>query len=783
MKSAFSCFSLAVLTLLGTCAEGEVLLTVHADRVVGKIDPKIYSHFLEHIYHSVNGGIWGELVWNRSFEDKPGIGQWVEEGGELVQYGLEDDVRLVFGEVTWQDYEITLEAKKTGGQEGFLVMARVTDKENFYWLNLGGWDNRKHGLERGDTGKRQDVVGEPQLGTIETDRWYKVRLRCEGARIQAWLDERPVLDFTDGENPHLVGAAGLGTWGTTARFRNVRVVSTDGTVLFSGTPSPGGLGKSGSHWAAYGTGRCAVTLEGALNSESCLSISGADSGVWQDGFCVKGGETYRGSLWARGDCTGGFRVRLEADGRTLAEAVLPPPEPDWAEYAFTLTPAADCDNANLVIVAAGTCDYSLDQVSLMAGSVADTGGFRPDLLKAVEGLAPPVIRWPGGCFASAYRWKDGIGPQAQRRSYDRRMWDDREVNAFGTDEFIRFCRAVGAEPLIVVNAGSWDKPELREEYLKEVLDWMEYCNGAADTPWGAKRAQNGSPEPYNVKYWEIDNETWGMGAGAYIQLVRRFAPAMRAAWPDIKLAACGSGGMDLEWNKGMIAGCGEFIDYLSIHHYEDPNNFAEGPANYEQFFEETGRLIDANDNPNLRIFVSEWNVQSTDWRTGLYAGGLLNAFERKGYWVSMATPALFLRHISATDWDNAFINFDACGWFPAPNYVVMKLWHENYAPEQVMISSDCENLNVSATRTGKTVVLKVVNPGEEPEPLVVTLSGDRAVNASAQTVAPGALDARNTLAQPDAVHVAPLEAQVDESGRVRCELPAFSASVLRIERP
>ena len=179
-------------------------------------------------------------------------------------------------------------------------------------------------------------------------------------------------------------------------------------------------------------------------------------------------------------------------------------------------------------------------------------------------LRPPVIRWPGGCFASAYRWKDGIGPQHERGVYPRPIWDDLDVNSFGTDEFVAMCRQVGAEPLIVVNIGTkrWNGEVQREAFLQEVCDWIEYCNGPADSKWGKVRAANGHPEPYRVKYWEIDNETWHMEAEAYAEAVRDFAPAMRKADPSIKLAACGSAGYGdgkngLPWNQTIIDRCAD----------------------------------------------------------------------------------------------------------------------------------------------------------------------------------------------------------------------------------
>ncbi|MBC7353459.1 MAG: alpha-L-arabinofuranosidase, partial [Thermogutta sp.] len=206
-----------------------------------------------------------------------------------------------------------------------------------------------------------------------------------------------------------------------------------------------------------------------------------------------------------------------------------------------------------------------------------------------------------------------------------------------------------------------------------------------------------------------------------------------------------------------------------------------GPYRYEAFFEETARLIAQSRNPHLKLFISEWNAQSTDWRTGLYCGGILNAFERTGDVVEIASPALFLRHISATAWDNAFINFDHRRWFPAPNYVIMKLWRDNFAPERIAAEGVPEDLNLVATRDPQqgVVIVKVVNPGKEARRVSVKVAGQAIESATAQKVAPGDLLARNTLDQPDAVRAEKADVALVD-GAATMELPALSCVVLRL---
>ncbi len=782
---------LACLVIRGAGA-GEITLTIHPDRVLNRIDEKVYGHFLEHIYHSCNGGLWGELVWDRSFEGGGGGPAWTQRDDLIAQEGGGENVRLLFGDPQWTDYEFTVEARKTGGDEGFLIIVRALNNREFYWANLGGWGNTGHALERGVRGQeRWGIVGRRQNGRIETDRWYRIRARCEGPRIQFWLDDDLVIDYTDDGRGPTRGRAGVGTWLTQAQFRNFAVKSLDGKSLHEGLPPlPKQEPGVAPAWRTFGGAKASTITGNALNGDKYRQIvaTGEWAGLAQRPMAVRSGEVYRGSLWAKGEAAGELVVRMVAGEAVLAEQTLPAPGAEWGEYAIELKPTASSDDAELQVGVRGPGTVGLDQVSLMPESWRQQGGFRPDLLEAIKQLRPPVIRWPGGCFASPYRWKDGIGPQHKRRPHPITIWDDKDVNSFGTDEFIAMCRRVGAEPLIVVNIGTpqWNRGVRGVDFLQEVLDWIEYCNGPADSKWGSVRAANGHPEPYGVKYWEIDNETWAMGAETYAEWVNRFAPAMRKADPSIKLAACGSAGYGndrngLAWNRVLIEQCADKIDYLSIHHYENPNRFAEGPRAYEAFFRRTGELIAASKNPNLKIYVSEWNAQSTDWRTGLYCGGLLNAFERCGDVVEIGGPALFLRHVSATAWDNAFINFDHRTWFPAPNYVVMKLWRDHYAPQRIAMEGDTGPLNAVATRSadGKTIVFKAVNPSEVVAAVVLKLPEGVKVEAKLELVAPGELSARNTLTDRDAVR--PKSAEVRREGStLRFEMPPISCGVVEI---
>lgn len=147
----------------------------------------------------------------------------------------------------------------------------------------------------------------------------------------------------------------------------------------------------------------------------------------------------------------------------------------------------------------------------ISGKKSDKHGFRTDVLRALRRIRPNILRWPGGCFADIYHWRDGVGPKNQRpvRLSDDELlgqglgqsdvaWNIEESNRFGTDEFIDYCREIGAEPYICANVGS-GTPE-------EAAAWVEYCNGTGNTSYAHQRQANGHQQPHKVKYWGLGNE-------------------------------------------------------------------------------------------------------------------------------------------------------------------------------------------------------------------------------------------------------------------------------------
>ncbi|MBV9852653.1 MAG: alpha-N-arabinofuranosidase, partial [Armatimonadetes bacterium] len=241
-------------------------------------------------------------------------------------------------------------------------------------------------------------------------------------------------------------------------------------------------------------------------------------------------------------------------GAVLASAALPL-DGDWATHTGTLELPADAalDPAGLYAIALTVSEPANVVISRLLLYPGDhIGHADPDVIKFLREARLPLLRWPGGNFASGYDWRDGIGPVEQRPTKPNPAWGSLEYNLFGTAEFIAFCRAVGCEPMICVNAG--------DGTADDAAAWVEYCNGSEQTPMGRLRAAHGHPEPFGVRYWEVGNEVYGRWqihwttAGGYSDRYKQFARAMQSADPDIRLLACGFPWWpDDAWDRRLIA--------------------------------------------------------------------------------------------------------------------------------------------------------------------------------------------------------------------------------------
>ena len=242
--------------------------------------------------------------------------------------------------------------------------------------------------------------------------------------------------------------------------------------------------------------------------------------------------------------------------------------------------------------------------------LSDEMGFRRDVIAALKEMKLSVVRWPGGCFASGYHWRDGVGKE--RKKVPDPVWGTDDPNTFGTDEFVEWCRRVGCEPYICTNAGNGRPAEMR--------DWVAYCN-ATSGPGAEMRRANGHPDPFNVRMWSIGNENWGgweIGASTpekWGPLVLESAQLMREVSPELKLLAAATPNRD--WTMPLLRTAGHELQYVAIHEYWLPAGqtpdypgciaLAEGP-------ESTLRgvirvLAESGQRGRIRIAFDEWNLR------------------------------------------------------------------------------------------------------------------------------------------------------------------------------
>ncbi|HEX6970628.1 MAG TPA: hypothetical protein VF234_00200, partial [Limnochordia bacterium] len=337
-------------------------------------------------------------------------------------------------------------------------------------------------------------------------------------------------------------------------------------------------------------------LQGAAQEFALLALAGAPAralppywaaeGEVTASLQARGGRPLLG-LWTRGEArlvtpiflplhrTRGYRVTLvgrgsgplrvvlrRAAGRAPVAAATIPLGSEWTEQTVSLAVAPEAGPPgqpfHLVLEAPAAGTWELRRCLLFPDDHCD--GWDADVVRFMREARLPLLRFPGGNFVSAYHWEDGIGPRADRPIRPNPAWPEVEWNHVGTDEWLRLCELVGCEALICVNAGD-GTPE-------EAAAWVEYVNSGAASEGGSRRAINGHPEPYGVRWWEVGNEiygSWQVGhtdALGYAERYGRFARAMLAADPTIRLIANGE---SEAWNRSVVAANGSAVRSLSHH--------------------------------------------------------------------------------------------------------------------------------------------------------------------------------------------------------------------------
>jgi len=542
----------------------------------------------------------------------------------------------------------------------------------------------------------------------------------------------------------------------------------------------------------------------------CLRADGRERGIRQAGIAVQGGQAYRVAIWCRGENVGRFSVSL-GDVATK----IGPPGARWGRYELILMPNASNEDASLTITLNDRGKLWVESVSVMSDDIRD--GLRPDVVGLAKALRPATLRWPGGCFADGYHWEDGLRDRDKRPWRWDPAWKNLEANDFGTDEFILFCRAIGAQPFITANFGT-DTPE-------DAAAWVDYCNGTKKSEQVIVRSQMGHPEPYQVKYWGVGNESYGdweigsCGARQYAERFLQYREAMLKADPTIKLVAVGADPMHYpDWNKEVLEVIQDRCDYLSLHRYcpgaapgtDDQERIyhavVAAPLSVEYLLRQMRTTVDALVFDNkIGIAFDEWNVwlsanRETKWfenytmRDAIYAAGIFHALHRQAASVTMANLAQLVNVLPA-------IVTDKTRAYATPIYYACLLYANHCAPITVGtdVSSDTFHaeavgnepelqmpvpyVDVSSTLTPdyRTVHTAVINrhPTEDCRARI-SLRGcfPRGQGQAVMLSAPDAM-AANTFDDPERVRLTefPLQNLAEDFEHV---FPAASVTVLKI---
>lgn len=261
---------------------------------------------------------------------------------------------------------------------------------------------------------------------------------------------------------------------------------------------------------------------------------------------------------------------------------------------------------------------------------ADEDGMRTDVLEAMKRIKTPIIRWPGGCYVSAYDWHYGVG-KTRIPTYDK-AWRVEESNEFGTDEFVKLCRKLDCIPYICTNAGTGT--------AEEMSNWVEYCNVKDMGRFAKERIENGYEEPHGVKFWSIGNENWGgheigaKDANEWGRLVRESAKMMLRVDPTLELSAAALDSLD--WNANLLREAGAYLDWVSIHAYWDFSPDGETYLDYDRVMLRTGEDISGNIDrvrahltafrleKRIKIAFDEWNLRA--W----YHPNIMDIWYREG---------------------------------------------------------------------------------------------------------------------------------------------------------
>jgi alpha-N-arabinofuranosidase len=474
-----------------------------------------------------------------------------------------------------------------------------------------------------------------------------------------------------------------------------------------------------SPWQIIGAADSVTMVkEGSFVGEHTPEVKVAvePTGIRQNALGLVKGKSYTGYIVYAGSGDPKVQVFLVwgKDKNDRKSIFLAKPKSKYTKKKFRFKSGATTNDGRLEIIVHGRGTLRVGTVSLMPADNIE--GMRADTLKVLKELNAPLYRWPGGNFVSGYDWRDGIGDRDKRPPRTNPAWTGVEHNDYGFNEFIHFCRLVGAEPLVTVNTGFGDAYSAAAQ--------LEYSNGSTDTLMGALRAKNGDTKPFNVRYWCIGNEMFGgwqlgyMKLSHYVLKHNWVVDKMREVDPDIVPIASGNAG---SWSEGLLRDCSNHIDMIAEHFYcrdrkdllEHTSQIPDNIKRKVQFHRELREKLDTLKGKDIQIAMTEWNY----WY-GPHVFGELGTryFHKDGLGIARGLHEYF-RHSDIMFMANYAQTVNVIGCIKASKTaaalettgLVLKLYREHFGSIPVTIT--------------KALTVAIVNPTENELELPMELKG------------------------------------------------------------
>lgn len=522
-----------------------------------------------------------------------------------------------------------------------------------------------------------------------------------------------------------------------------------------------------------------------------------------DGIAVKGGAKYDFSVFLRNgdDKKKDVRIVLVGEGNiVLGEATITAEGKAWKKYTAEITASADYDRANLQLLCLETGVLDVDMVSLMPQDTYKGHGIRRDMAEALEALNPKFMRFPGGCvihgggdgFWNTYRWKTTIGPKEQRRGL-KNTWGYHQSMGLGYYEYFQLCEDMGMQPLPILpcgvscqgtNGGWGMKTQAQDvvpmsemdEWLQDALDLIEWANGDVNTTWGKKRAEQGHPAPFNLKYLGIGNEE--KITKEFEERFKYMYKVIREKHPEIVIvgtAGPGSHKGNPDFDNGWRIAEEIDLAILDEHYYEQKEYFLNNQHNYDNYPRDR----------KTKVYLGEYASKDRKLQDALAEALYLLGIERNGDVVTMTSYAPLFAKKNHESWNPDLIYFDNTKVYPTCSYYVQQMFgttdgHYYYGDVATIENGDKHQGASCVLNTEKgELYIKYVNAAGEAKNVNIDMSRFKSVQSQATiTSISGQPWQQNYF---DGEPIKPVTKNIKVSKKMTVSAEPYSCSVIRIK--